>query len=45
MASVHLDPNFAVICAFFEKFSDLLNIEIPNFQLLEEWIEDSNESM
>ncbi|KAL5282484.1 RSF1 family protein [Megaselia abdita] len=41
--SVHLDPNFAVICAFFEKFSDMLNIETPNFQLLEEYIKDSNE--
>lgn len=42
--SVHLDPNFAVICAFFEKFSTILNMDIPNFELLEEWLTNSDES-
>lgn len=37
------DPNFAVICAFLQKFSTKLNIVYPNFNDLQKMIEDSDE--
>lgn len=37
------DPNFAVICAFLQKFSTKLNIEYPNFNDLQKMIENTDE--
>lgn len=37
------DPNFAVICAFLQKFSLQLNVQHPNFHDLQKMIEDTDE--
>lgn len=37
-------PDFAVICAFLEKFHKELGLELPNFQHLQEWLSAPNES-
>lgn len=37
------DPNFAVVCAFLQKFSTKLNIEYPNFTDLQKMIENTDE--
>ena len=37
------DPNFAVICAFLQKFSTKLNIVYPNFNDLQKMIENTDE--
>ncbi|XP_061390894.1 remodeling and spacing factor 1, partial [Musca vetustissima] len=37
------DPNFAIICAFLQKFGCDLNIDIPNFKQLLEWLTKTDE--
>lgn len=37
------DPDFAIICAFLQKFSTDLQIEHFNFKQLQEWLSDTNE--
>lgn len=37
-------PDFAVICAFLEKFHKELGLELPNFRHLQEWLSAPNES-
>ncbi|XP_053961399.1 uncharacterized protein LOC128865269 [Anastrepha ludens] len=37
------DPDFAVICAFLQKFSKDLGITIPNFKHLQEWLTNTDE--
>lgn len=37
------DPNFAVICAFLQKFGTKLNIVYPNFHDLQQMIENTDE--
>lgn len=39
------DPNFAIICAFLQKFGHDLNIDIPNFKQLQEWLTKTDEGM
>lgn len=37
------DPNYAIICVFLQKFGPLLNIAHPNFQELQQMIENTDE--
>ncbi|XP_073822555.1 uncharacterized protein [Musca autumnalis] len=37
------DPNFAIICAFLQKFGCDLNIDVPNFKQLQEWLTKTDE--
>lgn len=39
------DPNFAVICAFLQKFATKLNIVYPNFNDLQKMIENTDEGL
>lgn len=41
--SICSDPNFAVICTFFDKFSDLCGIDKPETNQLKEWLENTEE--
>lgn len=38
------DPNFAIVCSFFEKFSTLCGIQPPSFSMLQRMLEDTEES-
>lgn len=42
-ASCLNDPNFAVICAFLQKFAVPLKLEYPNFADLQKMIENTDE--
>lgn len=42
-ASCLNDPNFAIICAFLQKFAIKLNVEHPNFHDLQLMIENTDE--
>ncbi|KAH8421174.1 hypothetical protein KR009_010297, partial [Drosophila setifemur] len=37
------DPNFAVICAFLQKFSKQLGLNLMNFKHLQEWLSKNEE--
>lgn len=37
------DPNFAIICAFLQKFAGKLNITYPNFRELQQMLENTDE--
>lgn len=37
------DPNFAVICAFLQKFGNDLGMDVPNFKQLQEWLIKTDE--
>ncbi|EDW75546.1 uncharacterized protein Dwil_GK23758 [Drosophila willistoni] len=37
------DPNFAIICAFLQKFSKDLGLELPNFKHLQLWLTNNDE--
>ena len=37
------DPDFAVICAFLQKFAKDLGIPLPNFKHLQEWLTNTDE--
>jgi len=37
------DPDFAVICAFLQKFAKDLGLNLPNFKHLQEWLTNNNE--
>uniref|UniRef100_A0A1I8NYU6 PHD-type domain-containing protein n=1 Tax=Stomoxys calcitrans TaxID=35570 RepID=A0A1I8NYU6_STOCA len=37
------DPNFAVICAFLQKFGGDLGLDLPNFKQLQEWLTKTDE--
>lgn len=37
------DPNFAVICAFLQKFGNDLGMDVPNFKHLQEWLVKTDE--
>ncbi|XP_032581111.1 ankyrin repeat domain-containing protein 11 [Drosophila sechellia] len=37
------DPDFAVICAFLQKFAKDLGLSLPNFKHLQEWLTNNNE--
>ncbi|XP_064554223.1 microtubule-associated protein futsch [Drosophila montana] len=37
------DPDFAVICAFFQKFAKDLGLALPNFKHLQEWLTNNDE--
>ena len=39
--SVHADPNFAVICSFFQSYGDTIGFPNISFTDLERWIEDT----
>lgn len=41
--SINSDPNFAIICTFFEKFSELCGLERPDTRQLKEWLENSED--
>lgn len=40
--STSSDPNFAIICKFFEKFGELCGLEKPDTKALREWLEDTD---
>ncbi|XP_055853016.1 microtubule-associated protein futsch [Episyrphus balteatus] len=42
-ASCANDPDFAVICAFLEKFSEQLQVNYPDFKQLQEWLSNTDE--
>ncbi|KAH8269353.1 hypothetical protein KR018_007069 [Drosophila ironensis] len=37
------DPDFAVICAFLQKFSQDLGLSLPNFKHLQDWLTNNEE--
>lgn len=37
------DPDFAVICAFMQKFAKDLGLALPNFKHLQEWLTNNDE--
>lgn len=37
------DPNFAIICAFLQKFAVKLNVTHPNFNDLQKMLENTDE--
>lgn len=37
------DPNFAVICSFLQKFSNLCNIDYPNIDEMQKMLENTDE--
>ncbi|KAI8038106.1 hypothetical protein M5D96_009147 [Drosophila gunungcola] len=37
------DPDFAVICAFLQKFAKDLGLSLPSFRQLQEWFTSNNE--
>ncbi|XP_034475097.1 microtubule-associated protein futsch [Drosophila innubila] len=37
------DPDFAVICAFMQKFAKDLGLALPNFKQLQEWLTNNDE--
>ncbi|KAH8321218.1 hypothetical protein KR059_003195 [Drosophila kikkawai] len=37
------DPDFAVICAFLQKFAKDLGLNLPNFKHLQEWLTNNDE--
>lgn len=37
------DPNFAIICKFFEQFGDLCGIDKPDTKSLKEWLENTED--
>ncbi|XP_016970742.2 uncharacterized protein LOC108038468 [Drosophila rhopaloa] len=37
------DPDFAVICAFLQKFAKDLGLSLPSFKQLQEWFTNNNE--
>lgn len=37
------DPDFAVICAFLQKFAKDLGIPLPNFKHLQDWLTNTDE--
>lgn len=41
--SCHGDPNFAIVCAFLQKFAGKLNITYPNFAELQSMLENTDE--
>ncbi|XP_055385665.1 uncharacterized protein LOC129614806 [Condylostylus longicornis] len=43
ISSCENDPNFAVICLFFDKFAKILNIAHPNIKRLQEMLENTEE--
>lgn len=43
--SCHGDPNFAIVCAFLQKFAGKLNITYPDFQELQLMLENTDERM
>ena len=36
------DPNFAVLCAFYSKYYELLGLDELAFTDLQQWLEDTN---
>lgn len=43
MSAVTLHPDFAIICAFFERFSDLCGLERVDTKQLCAWLENTDE--
>lgn len=43
MSSVLANPDFAIICAFFERFSELCGIEKQNTKQLIEWLQNTED--
>lgn len=39
------DPDFAVICAFLQKFAKDLGLNLPNFKHLQEWLTNNDEGV
>ena len=37
----HNDPNFAVICSFLDRYSEILALPAISYSELESWIEDT----
>ena len=37
----HNDPNFAVICSFLDRYSEILALPNISYSELESWIEDT----
>lgn len=37
------DPDFAVICAFLQKFAKDLGLNLPNFKNLQDWLTNNDE--
>lgn len=37
------DPNFAIVCSFFEKFSALCGIKQPNFANLQQMLDSADD--
>lgn len=37
------DPDFAVICAFLQKFAHDLDLNVPNFKQMQEWLTNTDE--
>lgn len=44
-ASCENDPNFAVICSFFEKFGVVCGLNTVDFVELQEMLENTHEGM
>lgn len=43
MSSVLANPDFAIICAFFERFSELCGIEKQDTKQLIEWLQNTED--
>lgn len=43
MSSALANPDFAIICAFFDRFSDICGIEKQDTKQLIEWLQNTDD--